>query len=216
MADCTLVDTEKQLTDKMGAQLGPVFVALHKEVVWLHAKWQEYRELFGHSKERVDLLNRNAAFFFRIIEDSLWEDVLLHISRLTDPPRSAGKDNLSVKCLAPLVPEATLRARVEALASECVAKAAFAREHRNKRLAHADLSHSLNQKAFPLSGISRAHVEEMLLSFRELMNCLDNQYRDTTVAYEHFITSTGAPALVSRLQRFERLSSKPGEGTSAV
>jgi hypothetical protein len=211
----TLDDTEKQINDKMGPHLGPVFFALYKEVVWLHAKWQEYRELFGHSPERVDLLNRNAAFFFRIVEDSLWEDVLLHISRLTDPPRSAGKDNLSVQGLAALMPDAGLQVRVDALAKDCVAKAAFAREHRNKRLAHADLLYSLDRKAFPLSGISRLHVEEMLLSFRELLNCIDAQYRDTTVAYEHFITHNGAPALVSRLQRFERLTAKPGGEASA-
>jgi hypothetical protein len=216
VADPTMEDTENQFTDTMGAQLGPVFFALYKEVVWLHAKWQEYRELFGHSEERVELLNRNAGFFFRIVEDSLWEDVLLHISRLTDPPRSAGKDNLSVQCLAPLVPDASLKARVEALASECVARAAFAREHRNKRLAHADLLYSLNREAFPLSGISRAHVEEILLSLRDLMNSLDNRYRDTTMAYEHFITSNGATTLVARLQRLERLSPKPGVGASAV
>jgi hypothetical protein len=205
VAENMLDDSEKVIVEKMGPQLGPVFFALHKEVVWLHAKWQEYRELFGHSPERVELLNRSAAFFFRVIEDSLWEDVLLHISRLTDPSRTTGNENLSVQCLPPLVADLALRAHVGRLTAECVAKAAFAREHRNKRLAHADLAHTLNRKAIPLSGISRAHVEEMLLSFRELMNLVDNRYRDTTVAYEHFITNNGAPSLISRLQRFENL-----------
>src|SRR5579862_352192 len=103
MTERTLDDAGGEFRDKMGPDLGPVFFALFKEVVWLHAKWQEYRALFGHSPERVDLLNRNAAFFFRVVEDSLWEDVLLHISRLTDPIRSGGNENLSVQCLPFLV-----------------------------------------------------------------------------------------------------------------
>jgi hypothetical protein len=120
-----------------------------------------------------------------------------------------------VQCLPPLVDDLSFKAKIGRLTTECVAKAAFAREHRNKRLAHSDLAHRLNQQAVPLSGISRAHVEEMLLSFRELMNALDNRYRDVTVAYDHFITDNGAPSLVSRLQRFEKLVAKTPLGESA-
>ena len=82
----------------MGEELGSLYDALWQEVAGLHGKWSEYAALFGTRESRVDLLNQAAPYFFRIVQDSLWEDVLLHIARLTDPPKSAGKSNLTVQC----------------------------------------------------------------------------------------------------------------------
>src|SRR2546430_16292006 len=64
--------------------------ALWNEVAWLHAKWHEYKELYGEKPPRLELLNRASGFFFRIVQDTLWENTLLHLARLTDPSRSAG------------------------------------------------------------------------------------------------------------------------------
>src|SRR2546428_12753884 len=77
----------------MGPHLGPVYNALWNEVAWLHAKWHEYKELYGEKPPRLELLNRASGFFFRIVQDTLWEDTLLHLARLTDPSRSAGRPN---------------------------------------------------------------------------------------------------------------------------
>lgn len=84
----------------LGPTLGPLYHALYNEVTWLHAKWKQYRLLFAESQERVDLLNDVAGFFFLLIQDVLWEDIILHIARLTDPPQSVGKDNLTLLRLA--------------------------------------------------------------------------------------------------------------------
>ncbi len=75
----------------MGVELGEFYSALWHELAWIHSKWAEYVTLFGTTSTRVELLNQAAPRFFRTIQDSLWEDVLLHIARLTDSPRSAGK-----------------------------------------------------------------------------------------------------------------------------
>ena len=83
----------------MGEDLGSLYDALWQEVAGLYGKWSEYVALFGTRESRVDLLNQAAPSFFRIVQDSLWEDVLLHIARLTDPPKSAGKSNLTVQRL---------------------------------------------------------------------------------------------------------------------
>jgi hypothetical protein len=71
--------------ERMGTQLGTFFYALWQEVAWLYIKWQEYIELFGKKPSRVDLLNNAAPLFFRIVQDALWYDILMHIARLTDP-----------------------------------------------------------------------------------------------------------------------------------
>ena len=63
----------------LGPELGPLYSALYDEVSWLHAKWKQYRILFAGSPERIELLNRVAGFFFYMIQNVLWEDVVLHL-----------------------------------------------------------------------------------------------------------------------------------------
>lgn len=47
----------------LGPPLGPLYDALYNEVVWLHAKWNQYRILYAESPKRLELLNRTAGFF---------------------------------------------------------------------------------------------------------------------------------------------------------
>ena len=58
----------------MGPELGTTFCALYNEFSWLHMRWRQYAQLFGKKPSRVDLLNRAGGLFFRIVQDSLWED----------------------------------------------------------------------------------------------------------------------------------------------
>ena len=58
----------------------------------------EFERLFGDA-EHVELLNLVGGAFFADVQRILWDDQLLRLTRLTDPPRTAGKDNLTVKRL---------------------------------------------------------------------------------------------------------------------
>jgi AbiU2 len=136
--------TAQQVRDEhlrtLGPTLGPLYYALYNEVTWLHAKWNQYRILFAESPERVELLNRVAGFFFRTIQTVLWEDVLMHIARLTDQPKSKGKDNLTLLRLSAAVEVPELSVEIESLVEQAKKAAGFARNWRNRRLAHTDLS----------------------------------------------------------------------------
>jgi hypothetical protein len=70
---------------KMGADFGAFWDAFRNELIVLHAKWQQYRKLYGTSDERIGLLNSSAGFFFGLVHDVMWDDIVLHIARLTDP-----------------------------------------------------------------------------------------------------------------------------------
>ena len=80
----------------MGPELGPLYDAMWQQLAWLHHKWDQYVELYGTADTRLTILNEAAPMFFRVVQDTLWDDVLLHIARLTDSPQSMGKPNLSV------------------------------------------------------------------------------------------------------------------------
>lgn len=99
----TPLEAKNYYIKHMGEPLGSLFYALWQEVAWVRVKWQEYIELFGKKPSRVDLLNKSAPLFFRIVQNVLWYDILMHIARLTDPPKSKGKPNLTIRRLPELV-----------------------------------------------------------------------------------------------------------------
>ncbi|MGZ8401653.1 MAG: AbiU2 domain-containing protein [Methyloceanibacter sp.] len=102
----TAQESRERYIAKMGEALGTQFAALWQEVAHLHMSWSEYVELFGTKPSRIDLLNSAAPRFFRILQDALWDETLLHIARLTDSPESGkGKSNLTIRNLPELVDE---------------------------------------------------------------------------------------------------------------
>ena len=83
----------------MGEDLGRIFYALWQDVFWLHNEWDEYLQLFGTKPSRIKLMNDAAPSFFRMIQNELVQMIVLRIARLTDPPRSTGKSNLTIQQL---------------------------------------------------------------------------------------------------------------------
>lgn len=198
----------------LGSKLGTVYHALYNEVTWLHAKWKQYRVLFGESPERVQLLNSVAGFFFRVIQDVLWEDVVLHVARLTDPPQSMGKDNLTLLRLPPLIDNARLSQNINSLVKTAKEEAFFARTWRHRHLAHRDLKLAVDAGAEQLPGISRENMEGALAAIRAVLNRVQGHYWDSEVAFTHFSAPGDAETLVYYLKagakaetrRRERLS----------
>jgi hypothetical protein len=193
----------------MGEELGSAFFQLYRKLIELHIVWQQYRQLFGSDPETVHLINRTAGLFFKIVQDELWDSVLLGVSRMTDPPKTGAKKNLTIQSLPALIADSSLREDIATLCRTALEDAAFAREHRNKRIAHQDRDYLIDRASNPLSGVSRERVETMLNSLRAVLNRLDAHYRDTTVMYQDFVDESGARLLVSKLKKLERIAT-PG------
>lgn len=189
----------------MGEELGANFYELYRKLVELHIIWQQYLQLFGHDEETVHLLNRTAGLFFMIVQDELWDSVLLGISRMTDPPETGKNKNLTIQSLPPLISDLALRNEVQSLCDKAFESAKFAREHRNKRIAHQDHNYLSNRGSDSLSSISRDHVEEMLAVLRATLNRIDEHFRDNTVLYEKFVDESGARLLIHKLRKLERI-----------
>ena len=108
----------------------------------------EFEQLFGDA-EHVELLNLVGGAFFADVQRILWDDQLLRLTRLTDPPRTAGKDNLTVKRLPDLCEHDELRKKVEEQVAVAVQAAEFARSHRNQRISHRDLAYAIGGSELP-------------------------------------------------------------------
>ncbi|MHB1293764.1 MAG: AbiU2 domain-containing protein [Anaerolineae bacterium] len=129
-----------EYTERLGPELGPILLELCTDLNELRTKWHEYEVLYAHSQQRVDLLNYSARHFFVMLDDIMWKDILLHLARLTDPPDSGkGKPNLTIKLLPHLIGDETMAAAVSDLVVDADRCCAFARDWRNRYLAHSDL-----------------------------------------------------------------------------
>ena len=173
------------------------------EVNQLHLKWKEFRALYAADQKTIDLLNQAAPTFFHDLQNVLWGDILLRLCRLTDPLKSAGKDTLSLARLPSVIPDNLLKAKVAPLVESAKQKTDFARDWRNRRLAHKELPPVTGQQTKPLEMASLKHVEEALTVIREAMNCIERHYENsTTTTYERCIEpSGGVNSLLSCLRR---------------
>ncbi len=173
-----------------------MYHALWNELAWLYTKWGEYVEIFGSKPSRIELVNEAAGQFFRIVQDVLWEDSLLHIARLTDSPKSAGKDNLTIRRLPDLIDKEDVRKKVLKLIDVAVEKADFCRDWRNRHIAHKDLGLAMENGAQPLKPASRAKVKEALSSISDVLNAISKHYMDSTTMFEGLGNWNGAVSLL--------------------
>lgn len=198
----TADEVEAERLAVLGPELGPLFHALDNEVSWLHAKWKQFRHLYA-TPETVDLLNEAAGFFFRVVQDMMWEDAVLHVTRLTDPPstgRKHKKHNLTLLRLPPAIALAELSTRVGGFVAKAEAAAAFARDWRNRHIAHRDLHLALGSGAEPLMAASRSHMETALSHIRDAMNAVNGHYWGSMTDYVRFLAHDDAAALTHNLR----------------
>jgi hypothetical protein len=193
-------ELEAERLNVLGPQLGPLYHALYSEVLWLHAKWKQYRHLYA-SADNVNLLNDTAGFFFRVVQDMMWGDTMLHIARLMDRPRSVGKENLTLCRLAGAIGDTALAARVAALVESAETDTAFVRDWRNRRLAHSDLQLALDSGAQPLPAVSRDQMERALAALRAVMNEIQIHYWGSPTEFEEFVARSDAESLTYYLSQ---------------
>jgi hypothetical protein len=131
-----------------------------------------------------------------MIQGSLWEDVLLSISRLTDGEKSRGKCNLTVNALSKLLPDESSRNSIDDLAQQATAAADFARDWRHRHIAHSDLGIALGEALKPLSPSSRKMVREAIAALHRVLNAVSEIYLHSTIANDVITPMTGAVALL--------------------
>jgi hypothetical protein len=207
-------EVKQRYVDAMGPELGTTFHQLFNECAWLYYKWHDYVSLFGTSESRVELLNKAAAPWFRSIEDSLWNDALLHVCRLTDRPKVAGRQTLTIQRL-PLLVDAPFRPEVEKLGDVALEKCKFARDWRNRRIGHRDLRLALDESAEPLAPASRQHMSEALQGIADVLNLVEGHYCNVAPTPYDFASGLGAELLLyvirdgveAREDRHRRLAS---------
>jgi hypothetical protein len=215
-------ETKNHYISLMGDELGNLFYALWQEVAWLHNEWHEYVELFGTKESRITLMNEAAPEFFRIIQDGLFDMIVLRIARLTDPPKSVGKSNLTIRQLPLRIKDDALRQKVSDLVDIAVAAANFCRERRHRHLAHRALDLSLGVTTDPLPSLTRKNISDAIVSLANVLNPVSFHYVHSTTEFGLISNLGGALALIRILddgvqKKAERMAALnrgeiPGDG----
>jgi hypothetical protein len=170
-------EEEPVVQNRMGPDFEQLYRELDHQIEWLFHKWGEFRELFMKGPERIDVLNIAASNFFYFLHKLMFEDMMLHLSRLTDPPETLSQTNLSVRSVVKFIDgndtqfKANLECAIDKLRQACE----FARTWRNKSLAHTDLSVLRNQ----LSSLPSVHAQDLegaMKAIGEFMYCVEHHY----------------------------------------
>ena len=205
-------EIKSEMITKMGHDLGSLFYLLYNETVWLTMKWVEYKELYGTKKSRIDLMNKTAPLFFYIVEKTLWKDLMLGITRLTDPEKSMGKKNLTLQLLPKHISDNELKKIIEADNDELTHLTDFCRDWRNRSIAHNDYDLFLNETiAIPLKSANRKKLQEVFDKLHAIIKKVYLHYLGRTIMLEYIDSFNGAQALLVHLEnglRFEELRYK--------
>ena len=183
-------DVLERYRKQLGTEFGDTFHGLCNAWAWGLMRRDEFRELFTDAGD-VALLNTLAGGAFTWdIQNVLWDDLLLRVCRLTDPPKSAGKRNLTVTRLPAFCQQhgAALHAHVDRLVDTSVQAAEFARDWRNRRISHSDLAKAVGT-AKPLASASLDNVTNALDAVHAVLNAISNELMNSQIAN----TVTGTP-----------------------
>lgn len=133
----------------MGQDLGAILYSLYNEILWIKFKWIEYVELYGTSQERINVMNRSAPWLFFIVQRTLFDDILLGLAKITDPPGVGNKETVSVLAISQFINDTDLKKKVSKCIKEIKTNTEFCRDWRNRKIAHKDRKLALGDKTAP-------------------------------------------------------------------
>lgn len=193
----------------MGGNLGQWYYELEQDLDWLHRKWSIFQGLFDKGLDRREMLYSVAPNFFHPLHSFLFEDAMLHLCRLTDPPRTGRYENRTMMSLSEQTSDVTLKASLNTAADQVQKDCEFARSWRDKRLAHTDLQVSRSGNAgLPVS--ESRNIEKAICAMRGLLKLVREHY-GIALGYSLSSDPFGAEALVRCLEDGIRVAEKEDE-----
>jgi hypothetical protein len=185
----------------------------------LHLEWYTFNQLYGHSPERVQQLNRRTGAIFGLLERVLLDHLQLGIAKLFDRKEISGKPTAS---FARAIHELDLKQddpRRDKLAAGYAALKTRCKtfiQQRHRRIAHNDRSVAVD--AEKLRGPSRDLIRQAIDGVGALVNDMWLIHRNGEVAWEVTQNATGVDVLLRVLdagndvldeQRRQRYGPKP-------
>jgi hypothetical protein len=164
----------------MGQEFGDVFYWSFNEWCDLQQIWEQFENLFGHSPKRVAVMNEAGAAFFYNVDRLFFEASMLALCRLSDPLKSAGKDNLTVMLFMKYMDSDVRKVKMKALLETVTTSTSFARDWRNRKIGHNNLDLRMGT-AIPLEDATRNAVNEAIASLHSVFEYVAVEFMQTNL-----------------------------------
>jgi len=185
---------------RLPEEIREIFMWLCQDLASLQDKWCFYLELYS-SEENAMLLSDLARYAFQIIEEMARYDITMAICRMSDPPKSLGKDNISIPTLIQKCRDIDYDISGINALKECFLKACEpVREYRNKRVAHHDYNTTIQPHDNLLPDIGRKQIEKIIQLASEILNTIYQHSVDGEFYFQPSQTG-GADTLIIWLKR---------------
>lgn len=172
----------------MGNDLGIIYNSIYNEVVWMSFKWAEYVELFATKQSRLAILNGSAPFFFYLTQKTLWNDILLGISRITDPATTKRKKeikkNITLQALPPLIKDIDFKHIIIIKKDAILEQITYAKDWRNRHIAHKDFDISTQSPAVQFEKASKNKIDKSFFLLQEIINLFQKKYFNSTTIFK--------------------------------
>lgn len=189
------------------SEIKRAWLRVYGEVISVHADWAVFLQLYGHSPERIKLLNEVAWHFFGVVQMTLLGNIQLTLAKLNDRPRIAGNETLTLNTLMNELKElkpsldAMFLARAQSLLSTYSEKCGNIIKLRNRWLAHLDYRTVLNIHPELLKGTTHQEIEEILGALRAFMHHIESRFEDHETAFDHYVSVSDGESLICILKR---------------
>lgn len=168
--------------------LEETFLAFREQCIWLQTCFNTYVGLYESGEETSGVMSAAAPLFFHDLNLILGAYCLLQVCRLTDPPRSSGRDNLTVKHInALLTAENKFTPEIPSAAEGLAHYRSLIRDSRNWIISHADKRTLI--EGLPIGAHSQVDV---LAFFDNLYRYVDEVGRVVGVGPLDFRCSSGS------------------------
>lgn len=169
--------------NKLGEEFGRAYYHAYNEWCNLWIVWKQFRNLFCSGPERVELLNRCGAGLFYQVDKIFLESIMLSLCRLTDPPETCGRHNLTIKRFSQFMDSEERTEKMKNLISEAEISTAFARDWRNRRIGHNDYYLKLG-KAKPLKSATIDGIEAAVRAVFDVFSYISHDFLKQSTEYE--------------------------------
>jgi hypothetical protein len=188
----------------MGPEFGKLYHLLWNECALMHMRWEEYVKLFGDDPENFEVMNSTAPGFFKSVQDALWESTLLRLCRFTDKARIGPRQTLSLEAMVKFQNQMP-NVELGPLIDEARQKAKFARDWRNRRIAHTDFDLRMLEGTAPLEGASRLAVRESLAAIVRVIEAVESHFTGSSLGFIGTSERWGGTLVIANLRLASRL-----------
>jgi hypothetical protein len=180
------------------------------QAIHAHAKWTMFRHLYVESPKNIELLNRTAPGFFALAQQALFDDMIVSLLRMLDPPSIPHSNPVLQRLLDSLSPEvkATLEPQLKYSLDCALSTAQTLRHHRNKRIAHQDLNILLSIGDAQLDPTSCAEIRQTLEHIEAFLGTIYAHFTNSVFMWDVADIRGGSDSLLDHLrmaQTFGRL-----------